>query len=142
MEGRAFLFLKPRHRTLVGNQKPRSNGLRLIIQKLQRSQFGRRAERLDGDQLLFGFDDLNADIARVPATTKDSQAVEITSLATRPASGSAVTSSSIPVLPPTADIEGVLILRAQGVHSLSVLLVSRKAGFDQAQGERPAQRLS
>jgi hypothetical protein len=42
--------------------------LRLIIQKLQRSQFGRRAERLDDDQLLFGFDDLNADIARVEAT--------------------------------------------------------------------------
>jgi transposase len=42
--------------------------LRLIIQKLQRSQFGRRAERLDDDQLLFGFEDLNADIARVEAT--------------------------------------------------------------------------
>src|SRR6266404_3255908 len=42
--------------------------LRLIIQKLQRSQFGRRAERLDDDQLLFGFDDLNADIARIEAT--------------------------------------------------------------------------
>jgi hypothetical protein len=42
--------------------------LRLIIQKLQRSQFGRRAERLGDDQLLFGFEDLNADIARVEAT--------------------------------------------------------------------------
>jgi transposase len=42
--------------------------LRLIVQKLQRSQFGRRAERLDDDQLLFGFEDLNADIARVEAT--------------------------------------------------------------------------
>jgi transposase len=41
--------------------------LRLIIQKLQRSQFGRRAERLDDDQLLFGFEDLNADIARAEA---------------------------------------------------------------------------
>jgi transposase len=28
--------------------------LRLTVQKLQRSQFGRRAERLDDDQLLFG----------------------------------------------------------------------------------------
>ena len=28
--------------------------LRLIVQKLQRSQFGRRAERLDDDQLQFG----------------------------------------------------------------------------------------
>jgi transposase len=41
--------------------------LRLIIQKLQRSQFGRRAERLDDDQLQFGFEDLDADIARIEA---------------------------------------------------------------------------
>jgi hypothetical protein len=39
--------------------------LRLIVQKLQRSQFGRRAERLDDDQPQFGFEDLHADIARV-----------------------------------------------------------------------------
>src|ERR1700686_691492 len=42
--------------------------LRLIVQKLQRSQFGWRAERLDDDQLHPGFEDLNADIARVEAT--------------------------------------------------------------------------
>jgi hypothetical protein len=42
--------------------------LRLIVQKLQRSQFGRRAERLDDNQLQFGFEDLHADIARVEAT--------------------------------------------------------------------------
>jgi transposase len=42
--------------------------LRLIVQKLQRCQFGRRSERLDDDQLLLGFDDLNADIARIEAT--------------------------------------------------------------------------
>src|SRR6202171_2050378 len=42
--------------------------LRLIVQKLQRSQFGRHAERLDHDQLQFGFEDLQADIARVEAT--------------------------------------------------------------------------
>jgi len=36
--------------------------LRLIVQKLQRNQFGRRAERLDDDQLHLGFEDLNADI--------------------------------------------------------------------------------
>ena len=41
--------------------------LRLIVQKLQRSQFGRRAERLDDDQLQFGFEDLEADIARAEA---------------------------------------------------------------------------
>jgi transposase len=42
--------------------------LRLIVQKLQRSQFGRRAERLDQDQLQLGFEDIGADIARVEAT--------------------------------------------------------------------------
>ena len=42
--------------------------LRLIVQKLQRSQFGRRAERFDDDQLQLGFEDLNADIARIEAT--------------------------------------------------------------------------
>jgi transposase len=41
--------------------------LHLIIKKLQRSQFGRRAERLDDDQLQLGFEDLSADIARAEA---------------------------------------------------------------------------
>ena len=38
--------------------------LRLIVQNLQRLQFGRRAERLDGDQLELGLEDLGAHIAR------------------------------------------------------------------------------
>jgi transposase len=38
--------------------------LRLIVQKLQRLQFGRRAEWLDGDQLELSLEDLGADIAR------------------------------------------------------------------------------
>jgi L-lactate dehydrogenase complex protein LldG len=43
----------------------------------------------------------------------------------------------------TADIEGVLILGAQGVRSLSVLLLPRNSiEVDQAQGAQPAQRLS
>jgi L-lactate dehydrogenase complex protein LldG len=43
----------------------------------------------------------------------------------------------------TADIEGVLILGAQGVRSLSVLLVPRNFGeLDQAQGAHPVQGLS
>jgi transposase len=42
--------------------------LRLIVQKLQRSQFGRRAERLDDDQMQLGLEDLDADIARAEAT--------------------------------------------------------------------------
>jgi transposase len=41
--------------------------LRLIIQRLQRAQFGRRSERLDGDQLALGLEDLDVDIARVLA---------------------------------------------------------------------------
>jgi L-lactate dehydrogenase complex protein LldG len=43
----------------------------------------------------------------------------------------------------TADIEGVLILGAQGVRSLSVLLVPRNPGeLDQAQGRPPHQTVS
>ena len=38
--------------------------LRLIIRQLQRGQFGRRSERLDPDQLQFGLEELDADIAR------------------------------------------------------------------------------
>ena len=41
--------------------------LRLTVQKLQRNQFGRRSERLDDDQLQFGFEDLEADLARAEA---------------------------------------------------------------------------
>jgi transposase len=41
--------------------------LHLIIKKLQRSQFGRRAEQLDDGQLQLGFEDLNADLARTEA---------------------------------------------------------------------------
>jgi transposase len=37
--------------------------LKLIIHRLQRSQFGRRSERIDGDQLALGLEDLEADIA-------------------------------------------------------------------------------
>jgi transposase len=42
--------------------------LNLIIKKLQRSQFGRRAERLDDDQLQLGLEDLNTDLARIEAS--------------------------------------------------------------------------
>lgn len=38
--------------------------LRGIIKQLQRTQFGRRSERLDPDQLQLGIEDLDADIAR------------------------------------------------------------------------------
>ncbi len=38
--------------------------LRLIIRQLQRSQFGRRSERLDPDQLHLALEDLDADIGR------------------------------------------------------------------------------
>ncbi|MBL8644939.1 MAG: transposase, partial [Rhodospirillaceae bacterium] len=38
--------------------------LRLIIRQLQRSQFGRKSERLDPDQLNLGLEDVNADLGR------------------------------------------------------------------------------
>lgn len=64
-------------RTRLSEAQAEIERLRLIVQKLQRSQFGRRAERLDDDQLQLGFEDLNADIARVeatlPATAKTSR---------------------------------------------------------------------
>jgi len=41
--------------------------LRLLVRQLQRGQFGRRSERLDPDQLQFGLEELDADIARVMA---------------------------------------------------------------------------
>jgi transposase len=41
--------------------------LRLIIARLQRMQFGRRSERIDGDQLALGLEDLDADIAHIQA---------------------------------------------------------------------------
>lgn len=41
--------------------------LRFIVQRLQRHQFGRRSERIDGDQLAFALEDLDADIARTEA---------------------------------------------------------------------------
>jgi hypothetical protein len=54
-------------RTALATAQAEIERLRLIVQKLQRNQFGRRAERLDGDQLQFGFEDLEVDLARVEA---------------------------------------------------------------------------
>jgi transposase len=51
-------------RTALSEAQAEIERLRLIVQTLQRSQFGRRAERLDGDQLELGLEDLGADIAR------------------------------------------------------------------------------
>jgi transposase len=41
--------------------------LHLIIKKLQRSQFGRRAKRLDDEQLHLGFEDIEIELARTEA---------------------------------------------------------------------------
>ena len=41
--------------------------LRLIIQRLQRMQFGRRSERVDGDQLALSLEDLDTDLAQAQA---------------------------------------------------------------------------
>jgi transposase len=54
-------------RTSLNEAKAEIERLNLIIKKLQRNQFGRRAEQLDGDQLQLAFEDLNADLARTEA---------------------------------------------------------------------------
>jgi len=54
-------------RNEIANARAEVEKLRLIIQKLQRSQFGRRSERLDDGQLALGLEDLDADIAQVEA---------------------------------------------------------------------------
>lgn len=54
-------------RTTLSEAQAEIERLRLIIRKLQHSQFGQRSERLDGDQLQLGFEDLNVDLARAEA---------------------------------------------------------------------------
>jgi transposase len=54
-------------RTSLSEAKAEIDRLNLIIKKLQRNQFGRRAEQLDADQLQLAFEDLNADLARTEA---------------------------------------------------------------------------
>jgi transposase len=44
-------------RTALSEAQAEIERLRAIVQKLQRSQFGRRAEQLDEGQLQFGFED-------------------------------------------------------------------------------------
>ena len=55
-------------RTALSEAQAEIERLNLIIKKLQRSQFGRRAEQLDDDQLQLSLDDLNTDLARVEAS--------------------------------------------------------------------------
>lgn len=55
-------------RASLNEAKAEIERLNLIIKKLQRSQFGRRAERLDDDQLQLGLEDINTDVARVEAS--------------------------------------------------------------------------
>src|SRR5215471_8473529 len=54
-------------RTSLREAQAEIERLHLIIKKLQRSQFGRRAERLDDDQLQLGFEDLEVELARTEA---------------------------------------------------------------------------
>ena len=64
---RAMVRSLAAERTAFCEARSEIERLRLIVQKLQRSQFGRRAERLDADQMQFGFEDLEADLARAEA---------------------------------------------------------------------------
>jgi hypothetical protein len=59
-------------RTALSEAQAEIERLRAIVQKLQRSQFGRRAEQLDEGQLQFGFEDLEADLARAEASLPSS----------------------------------------------------------------------
>jgi hypothetical protein len=54
-------------RANLSEAKAEIERLHLIIKQLQRSQFGRRNERLDDGQLQLGFEDLNVDLARTEA---------------------------------------------------------------------------
>ena len=54
-------------RTCLSEAQAEIERLHLIIRKLQRSQFGRRAERLDDDQLHLGLEDLEVELARTEA---------------------------------------------------------------------------
>jgi hypothetical protein len=54
-------------RTNLGDAKAEIERLHLVIKQLQRSQFGRRNERLDDGQLQLGLEDLNADLAQTEA---------------------------------------------------------------------------
>jgi transposase len=55
-------------RTSLSEANAEIERLNLIIKKLQRSQFGRRAEQFDDQQLQLGLEDLNTDLARVEAS--------------------------------------------------------------------------
>ena len=61
-------------RTSLSEAQAEIERLHLIIKKLQHSQFGRRAERLDDDQLQLGLEDLNADLARAEAKLPPAEA--------------------------------------------------------------------
>jgi transposase len=54
-------------RTSLSEAKAEIERLNLIIKKLQRNQFGQRAERLVDDQLQLAFEDIRADLARTGA---------------------------------------------------------------------------
>ncbi|EKS31825.1 IS66 family transposase [Afipia clevelandensis] len=61
-------------RTSLSEAQAEIKRLNLIIKKLQRSQFGRRAEQLDDDQLRLSLEDLNVDLARTEARLPPSPA--------------------------------------------------------------------
>ncbi|TIQ75072.1 MAG: IS66 family transposase, partial [Mesorhizobium sp.] len=50
--------------TVVEHRDGEIERLKSIIKQLQRSQFGRRSERLDPDQLALGLEELDGDLAR------------------------------------------------------------------------------
>ena len=73
--------------------------LQRLIKQLQRTQFGRRSERLDPDQLAFGIEDLDADIAHAEA-----RQVVLSASDPEPASGTTPRRSTIPDHLPREDV--------------------------------------
>ena len=71
-------------RTALSAAQAEIERLHLIIKKLQRSQFGRRAERVDQDQMQLGLEDLSCDVARVEATLPPAPAHKSQSQIDRP----------------------------------------------------------
>jgi len=51
--------------------------LQTVIKQLQRAQFGRRSERPDTDQLALGLEDIEADVARIAASARVMQDVDV-----------------------------------------------------------------
>jgi hypothetical protein len=109
-------------RTSLSEAEAETERLHLIIKKLQRSQFGGRAERLDDNQLQLGLEDLNADIATAEAILPSTKTKTPRTQDERP---------SLPVHLPREDVRF-------DVEVPGLALLWRRAPSDRRDGERDA----